>query len=142
MKNEITRVKEMPPNIIRVAKTHEIFVDWREDVVNGAPHPVLQAEDYVRINIGNMHVDTSFNHMNGNGHGYRSDPLTHLEEYEQEALKTFLKNPAVAWAVDNSFDGVYVIQDNYSSDFTIQFVFSVYLKREHATFWTLKYSGT
>ena len=132
----------MPPNIIRVAKTHEIFVDWREDVVNGAPHPVLRAEDYVRINIGNMHVDNSFNRMNGNGHGYGPDPLTHLEEYEQEALKIFLKDPAVAWAVDNSFDGVYVIQNKYSDEFTIQFVFSVYLKREHATFWTLKYSGT
>jgi len=133
----------MPPDIIKVAKTSPIFPDWREDVTNGSPHPVLTSDEYVRIDIGRMCVDSSFktNH-HGCYNGHDRSPLEQLEQHEEHALKNFLQNPEIAWAVDNSFDGVYVIKNNNVDNFSVDYIFSVYLKRELATFWRLKYSGT
>jgi len=134
-------VSSLPPMIIKVAKTNPVFVDWRDEVANGAQHP-LQIEEltYTRCTVGKMRIDTSFNRVNPNGYGL--SPQEHLEEHEQTALRNFLEDPVIAWAVDNSFDGIYVTKDTDHASMKTIFEFIVYLKEEHVTFWRLKFSGT
>jgi len=133
--NEITKLDKMPPNIIRIAKTHQMFNDWRTSVTNGSPHPVLREDEYIRINIGKLRMESSSMQPSS----YNSSPIQELEKYEHYGLKTFLERIEVAWAVDNSFDGVYVVKEMDYNNFNTNFIFSVYLKQEQATFWTLKY---
>ena len=130
----------MPPSIFKVTKNDPIFIDWREDVANGAPHPMqLRTDEYIRVKIGMMRIDTSFNQLRPSEFGINL--MEELEGVDSEALKDFLQRPSVAWAVDLSFDGLYIKKDFNHAEMNAIYAFFVFLKREQATFWSLKYSG-
>lgn len=64
---------------------------------------------------------------------------TRWSESEVELLKTLTHKPHIAWAIDNSFDGLYIAKRDDPSVLATTFILGAYLKEELATFWRLKY---
>ena len=57
-------------------------------------------------------------------------------------LEAYIKDPKIEWALENSFDGLYVEAVPDPSTFATHYKLGAYLRKEHITFWRLKYSGT
>jgi len=134
---------QLPPKVIRITKSDPIFSDWRQEVANGAMHPIqMHIDEYIRLKIGEMRLDMSFNQLQAGEYVYGLDMAEDPDSPESQALQDFLRRPEVAWAVDISFDGLYITKDFDHAEMRSLFAFFVFLKKEQVTFWKLKFSGT
>jgi len=119
---------------IRVNKHSDIFTDYRQHMEHGGMHPLsmeLEQEEYKFIHIGYIRVE---------GSNIQNSTSKHwLETYHGEALKSFLRDPKVAWAVENSFDGIYVTQEPDYASFETKMCISCYMLGKLAVFWKLKF---
>ena len=64
-----------------------------------------------------------------------------FSDVEIEFINSVQRRPEIEWAIDNSFDGIYVQKYEDFSRFVTSFKFAVYMKEEQATFWKLKFNG-
>ena len=122
-----------PNQFIRVRKNSALIRNYRQDMEYGHPHPLAaELEDiYEMVGIGYLIID-NFNVTDTSTKDW-------LEEYHGTALKTFLHDPKVSWANDNSFDGIYVEKEPQADSFSTKLKISCYMKKAHATFWRLKF---
>ena len=110
---------------------------YRFACMDGAPHPLaIEREQYTLVTIHTQSIDASVHFAADGPHntGRFSTP-------EIEFINSVQLRPEVEWAIDNSFDGVYVQKFNDHARYATSFQFAVYLKEEQATFWKLKFSG-
>ena len=138
--NRIFRQDKEPPEFFRMAKPNIQIPQYMEDCMNGAPHPMnIEFDDYVRTTIGKVHLDLEFQaHQH---YGTQRSEQTNLTEEEEHAIQTFKDRPEAAWAMYNSFDGLYIKKDINHAEGRVFFTFAVYMKSSNKTFWMLKYAG-
>jgi len=132
----IKEVTEPIPHNIRVAK-HKKQAQYKFDVMNGQAHPILlDVEDYALVTVHHcsLRQETFQNVSQGeNFYGFNEEEISFIQSVQQQ--------PEVEWAIDNSFDGIYVNKTDDHARMAIDFRFAVYLKAEQATFWKLKFHG-
>jgi len=133
---QVKAVEDMP-DYIKVAKHNDFMADWRTDVAGGSPHPILiEHELYTKIMIGKLYIDMAHDAPNISPAGGRG-----FNRYEEEEIKGFLRRPEMAWANDNSFDGVYIRKEPDYAQMRVIMVVYAYMKEQHVTFWKLKFTG-
>lgn len=124
----------MPPEKINVPKQdYANIAQYRKDCLRGAAHPLgIEAYDFELVIVERIEYDDSrFAIQNGYGGDGSQDFAKFIE--------SMARTPHIEWAIDNSFDGLYVIQQNNPASFSSVMIFGVYLYAELATFWNLKY---
>lgn len=108
---------------------------YRQKCLKGESHPLgIESYNYQLVIVEEAHINESVSAMT-NAYGY-----TKFSQDEVSFIESVARRPHVEWAVDNSFDGLYVMKYFNPSAFGDMFKFGVYLKDELATFWNLKYS--
>lgn len=122
------------PKMLRMEEVHK----YRERCLNGEPHPLnIEMQNYELVIIEEMSIDKL--------HMADYNMLTcryEVSSHDQAMLiQSVTQRPHVMWAIDNSFDGLYVARRHDHSYSGVKFLFGVYLKDELATFWRLKYMG-
>lgn len=138
---EIEELFERPPGNIAVP-VKKIFDQayYRTACLNGEEHPLaIEREHYMMITICKQSMDTDiFIQADGNpgyAHSNRFCPA------EIDFINSIQRRPEIEWAVDNSFDGIYVQKYEDHHRMSTMFQFAVYMKEEQATFWKLKFHG-
>ena len=125
----ITDQSDLPPHKRERICPNLLETGWRHDVAEGAvAHPLgLEENNYVKIGVGYVMVDMSI------------QPST---EYTNEIIKSYLRRPEIEWAIDNSFDGLYITKERDEYNYSYKYKLYVYMLDKHATFWTLKFKGS
>lgn len=127
-------LETFPAPIIRVAKQSTFQASWREDVAEGANHPLeIEKEEWVLIWLLSIRV-----HHAGQTN-FRSNLDDQWTEDEKIIIEEHLKQPKIDWALDNSFDGLYFHRQDDNFQLCTYYRIGAYLKSKHATFWKLKY---
>ena len=128
----------LEPEINVPVPRHSYQSPYRSDCMAGEVHPLnIETQNYQLLTVHRTSIDTSI------AADYQSDYYNRYKFSEPEMvfIETVKRRPEVEWALDNSFDGLYIQRiDDYSTMATV-FKFGVYLKREQVTFWRLKYDG-
>ena len=124
--------------IIRIPKPQIFQAEWRHKVANGDPHPLdIEKETYELVWVMRFYVGSLM------AHSIRfSYTPGEWSEDEKEILYEHMKYPRVQWAIDNSFDGLYIKRQEEMAEARMIYDIGAYLKSEQATFWRLKFSGT
>ena len=119
------KIADNMPDYIKVAKPSiPAIFSQREDIIINDQHPLeIETEGYHKIEIGKIRLEVSFNPA----------------EDEERYLELMTRDPKIQWAIDNSFDGLYISKEKDPTSFNMIYHFYVYLKDEHALFWKLKY---
>lgn len=123
-----------PPERIGVPKqNYAEMPQYRTDCMRGAAHPLgIEEYDFRLVIVERLEYDPG---VFAAQHGYGGDTKEELGDL----IESMAKLPHIEWAIDNSFDGLYVITKPNPSAFRHDIVFGVYLYAELATFWNLKY---
>lgn len=114
---------------------------WRVRTIETGEHPLrIESEEYHLTWVHDVKISLEMlSRKKYDGYVYGSGN-TEFDEHEQEMIMTHARDiPAIAWAVDNSFDGLYVKKKENYEAFVMVYRFGVYLKEHHATFWKLKF---
>jgi len=129
---EITR--SVPRNIM-VTKKKPTQAQYRYDCMNGQEHPMqLEHHAYTLVTVHRDNIDIGMAESDAyNERMFNSEELDYIS--------TVVRRPEVEWAMDNSFDGVYIQRHRDPAQFTTVFRFAVYMKEDQATFWKLKFNG-
>ena len=110
---------------------------YRFDCMLGADHPLnIEREHYILTTVATRHMDTV---VQAEANSWSRLPRFNSEE--MDFIMSVQKFPEVEWAIDNSFDGIYIYKEEDFARFSTMFKFAVYMKEEQATFWKLKYNG-
>lgn len=130
----IRRMNHWPPERISVPKQdYSKMPQYRTDCMRGAVHPLgIEEYDFHLVTVERIEYDVGMFAMK---HGYAGDTKEELGDF----IESFTRVPHIEWAIDNSFDGLYVLTQNNPASFRTELVFGVYLYAELATFWNLKY---
>ena len=138
-----------PPDVSELYVSPQMYIEvanmkkgynqarYKFDCMAGIEHPLsIERERYVLTTVHTSSLDASLDRLmpDQKRPGQFSEP-------EIEFINSIQRRPEVEWAVDNSFDGVYVQKYEDFSRFATSFKFAVYLKEEQATFWKLKFHG-
>jgi hypothetical protein len=121
---------------VPIQKRLDYRAPYREACMNGFDHPMeIETHQYKLFTVAqdDINADAFIQASEIRGR-YWSD-------LEMEFFQSVLKRPEVEWAIDNSFDGVYIAKADDPSTLSSIYKFAVYLKEEHITFWKLKYHG-
>jgi hypothetical protein len=135
-----TEMIDMPH--FKLARTPNKVADYRLNVFDEdhpAEHP-LQCEEFKfeLTFVGHAEMEPEFSQDVRDEYQYRYNK-GQFNEPEMELIKNVMKRPEVEWAVDNSFDGIYIHKYNDAASFKTVFKFAVYMEANQATFWRLKY---
>lgn len=110
---------------------------YRVDITDdGMSHPMEHHEEFVYQFCRIGQVDMAMSTIN------RSTGYSVRNQYtpeEQEFIKEFVRRPEIDWAINNSFDGVYISKYLDPASYSMRFNIGVYMLPEHITFWKLKY---
>jgi len=99
-------------------------------------HPLsIETHDYVLMVVHTSQIDQSTFISRSAG-----VVTPTLDGAEMLYVNSVRRKPEVEWAVNNSFDGMYITTESDPATFTMRFRFAVYMKSEHATFWRLKFN--
>jgi len=126
--------KHVPKEMKVMVKPEQ--AQYRVDWMNGAAHPLnIESQHYtlVMLSTESMDSDTLTRDRIQNDH------MTKFNEVEMGFIGSVKRRPEIEWALDNSFDGLYVHRYADPSEFRTMFKFAAYLKGDQATFWKLKY---
>jgi hypothetical protein len=109
-----------------------------ECMENPDAHPLdIRTDNYELITITSCAIDPMHDvndRSYGNHYKFNQDEI--------EFIQSISRQPKVEWAIENSFDGLYIQKEFNHADFRTHYRFAVYLKEEQATFWKLKYHGS
>jgi len=127
-------------NIAVPGKKHFDQAHYRRACMNGEEHPLcIERHQYVMVTVCTQSIDAGIFMQADDPHEYsRSNRFSPLE---MDFITSVQRRPEVEWAVDNSFDGIYVQKYEDFARNATSFQFGVYMKDEQATFWRLKFSG-
>lgn len=134
----VQEVNDYIPNEKRVP-TRLKQTQYRLDCMNGMDHPMqIEVHNYILVTVATREMDTGVaNTANRWGRWSRCPTFSQLE---MEFIALIQRCPEVEWAIDNSFDGLYVAKEDNPATFNTQFRLAVYMKEEQATFWKLKFN--
>lgn len=138
-KPTVEMIAQRPQSNIEVPVIkHRRQADFRYACMDGETHPMqIEREHYVLVKIHVQSIDTSVAAQ----HADPYSKYTPFSPAEMDFIESVQQRPEIEWAVDNSFDGIYIQKfDDYARGAT-SFEFAVYMKEEQVTFWKLKYSG-
>ena len=111
--------------------------NYRVNCMYGYDHPLsIERQHYRLLTVDMADLDADALDQDG-GRYYRKE----YTPMEMEFFESILRKPQVEWAVDNSFDGIYILREEDMATFRVVYRFAVYLKEEQVTFWKLKFSG-
>jgi len=133
----IEEINRSLPDFIAVpVKEHMKQARYRFACMEGEPHPLtIEQQCYRLITVWTDSIDST---VMAADHGYAHPKFS---PGEIAFIKDIQCHPEVAWAIDNSYDGLYVLRSEDASLTSTRFRFAVYMKEEHVTFWKLKYNG-
>jgi len=117
----------------------ETMSRYKLDVLAGADHP-LQSEEfiYTLTPVEKLERDASEISMSVNPRIAHD----HLSPDEVEFLnEVCFKIPKIDWAIENSFDGVYIKKYLQPSSYKMIYELYVYMEEKQATMWRLKYGS-
>ena len=138
-KTEVEELFESPQPNIGVPVINRNQANYRVDCMTGQPHPLsIERHHYVLETICTQSIKAGVFQDDERSLYKRSNRFSPLE---MDFITSIQRRPEVAWAIDNSFDGIYVRKYEDHARMATSFQFAVYMKEEHATFWRLKYSG-
>lgn len=114
----------------------DISANYREACVNGADHP-LAGEDFIYelVEVGAARVDASIIRT-----AAMNPPTGKYTEEEMVFIAKFTEAPEIDWAINNSFDGLYIKREPDHITYHMIYKFYVYMESSQATFWRLKFS--
>jgi len=122
--------------IMRVQKPPKYTAQYRANCMQGSPHPLqIETEDYVKVEIARLSSPPD-SYMPGEIHS-----AIEAGSIDSNMIRSVTERPEVEWAIDQSFDGLYVFKQHDPAAFNQLYTFAVYLKSELATFWKLKYGN-
>jgi len=111
---------------------------YKLDVMNGEDHP-LQGKDFI---YKLTHIDTLYQDAMGIAiNGYPASREGTLTSDEVEFLRTACKQSQLDWAIENSFDGLYIKKQLDPASYRMVYALYVYMEEQQATFWRLKYGS-
>jgi len=132
----IEEINRSIPDFIAVpVMEHMEQARYRFDCMRLDDQLAIEQKCYRLITVWTDSIDST---AMANDHGYAHPKFS---PSEIAFIKDIQCHPTVAWAIDNSFDGLYVLRSEDASLTSTRFRFSVYMKEEHVTFWKLKYNG-
>jgi len=112
---------------------------YRTACLDGVPHPLgIEQHHYILVTVATRSIDSSIAFQSTSPDYQYSNRFT---PNEMDFINSVQNDLAVEWAVDNSFDGIYVRKYEDHGRMATSFQFAVYMKEEQATFWRLKFSG-
>lgn len=133
----VEEIKEHIPSEIRVTRTKQ-QPQYKFDCMEGREHPLrLEVDNYVLTTVHTTNINSQAS-ASAPGELHRRYQFSVAE---LELISLVQSMPEVEWAIENSFDGIYVCKEDDYTRFESQYKFAVYLKSEQATFWRLKYHG-
>ncbi len=103
---------------------------YKHECMMGAEHPLqIEQYKYILTQVYSVHISDQRTVDNLYGDGYGT----------KELIDDITRKRPIQWAIDNSFDGLYV--DNFTevTNMRTNLKFYVYLLDKHATFWNLKF---
>lgn len=132
--------KEPQRNITVAIKKQFNQAHYRLACLAGEMHPLkIEYEHYELITVARRDVKSGGFDQSKSNPGYsRANRFTSIE---LDFIASVQREPEVEWAVDNSFDGMYIQKYEDFSSLATVFQFAVYLQTKQATFWRLKFSG-
>jgi len=133
--------------IIPIAKMNKFKVEdrmpqYKLNCMEGDSHPLeIEKYHYTLCHIFRASIDSEVMTRDITAANYaRNDSFNPVE---QSFIRGVLAdNPAVDWAINNSFDGLYISRYAELATLTTIFIFRAYLLEKHITFWKLKFAGT
>lgn len=132
----VEEISENLPNN-KVMAIHNKQAQYRFDCMMGAEHPLnIEREHYILTTVATRHMDTV---ATAQMDRWSKHPT--FNEAEIDFIMSVQQRPEIEWAIDNSFDGIYVQKEEDFARFATTFRFAVYMKEEQVTFWKLKYNG-
>ena len=109
---------------------------YRLDCMQGYDHPLeIERHHYQLLCIAEDSIEIDAFAHNRQAPGKQYTPM------ELEFFSNVFRRPEVEWAIDNSFDGVYIHRVDDHASLASIYRFAVYLKEEQITFWKLKHHG-
>jgi hypothetical protein len=115
--------------------------EYRTGCMTGATHPLeIEKHCYRLTTIATLTMDAM---VRGNDSRRNKWPYIglHLTGEEQNFIRDSIAGRAMSWAIENSFDGLYIQKDQDLSRLVTIFRVSVYMKEEHITFWRLQFAN-
>ena len=134
-RNDIVRsLAENPPGRIKVpVPDYAAMPNYKKECMCGEAHPMgIEAYDFHLVIVERITCDSSQRSFNANNYPWN-------KKDEEELITSMARLPHVEWAIENSFDGLYIIEQPCNSGLEYEYLFGVYLYSELATFWNLKY---
>jgi len=136
-KDRIIEPRDSMPQLNIAVGDKRSQASYRFDCMEGLAHPMaIESHRYTLVPVCADSIDSTVFDQD-----YRVPANTSFNEHEMAFIDAIRGRPEVEWAIDNSFDGLYVKRFEDPSLTRTQFRFAVYLKDEHVTFWKLKYNG-
>lgn len=134
----IKEVRDHLPKRKYAVRTQMYQDRYRWDCMNGQDHPLsIEQEEYILTEVHRAEIDSIIHEEQREWHRQYT-----FNQQEIEFIKGIMRQREVGWAIDNSFDGLYIHRDEDYRSFRSIYRFAVYMKTEQATFWKLKFHGT
>jgi hypothetical protein len=119
--------------IIRVPKVNLNSVPSYRDTITECHrmHPLeIESDQWILVWVNRFRFNV-----------FELDKFNADSEFTKYLCDITMRDKRTRWAVENSFDGLYFQRRQRSLD-EVTIKIGVYLKEEHATYWTLKYGYT
>lgn len=127
--------------IIRVPKpVNHIQAAYKNAVVyDDAPHPLhIEYDEWHLVWVAKFQISMSaLKAAAGKSSRFPMNFRDELSEDEKYLISKRSQLPEVEWAIDNSFDGIYI--KRWEEDVYMRYMLGVYLHSKQATYWKLKY---
>ena len=139
-KPAIEDVSSLPEFITALPRGNNMYeqAQYRWDCLAGQEHPLqIETRQYVLLTICKQSIDMAV--ASSRNSEYYSIYGRRFNQNEVEFIDSVKLRPEIEWAIDNSFDGLYVARYEDPSLMKAVFRFAVYVKEEQATFWKLKF---
>lgn len=122
--------------VIRVPKNEKFMASYKERVLNGQEHPLrIEYDEWHFTWVSARRIALNFfgqRPIQFHGDQFSDDEIDFLGNIQEQ-------EPQVEWAIDNSFDGLYIKRYEDLESYTMVYKIGVYLHGKHATYFRLKY---
>ena len=135
--------KDVPPH------KYQAVPEYMEDAFEGYPHPLgidnkdsmakQKLESYSFLIVHETYMSESVQAQN---HQVYFKAGLHFSQEEQKLIQDVQRYKEVSWAMQNSFDGLYVRKFMNPEHYETAFQFGVYMLDQHITYWQLKFGNT
>ena len=137
MVQEVSLDSLLSHRIVKIKYDH--VPDYKLRCLEGMSHPLnIEEYHYELVNLGGFVFNSNFMFQYPGLPNGVFNNKTFLPE-EVEFIRNIAARPEIEWAVENSFDGLYIKRHQDPLAFNIHFNFAAYFTAEHATFWRMKF---